>query len=167
MICTVTLITIMYNRNGLPITVFTRLTNSEQQCNYDLEDPYGTDDWKSTNSHTDELVIAHDNKVGNETLRQIVFYALYIRPSDNGNGHLIYRLFMDQILVTRKYQSVPVSEDLIEAISEINSYDKKIKITQFNSNHPIVQDDHSNNHNKDRHTHINDKNNSEDESYDK
>ena len=56
-------------------------------------------------------------------------------------------------------------EDLIEAISETNSYDNKIQIIHFNNNQAIVQDDHSNNHNEDSHTHINDKNNSEDESH--
>ena len=34
------------------------LANSELQLNYDLEDLYRTDDWKSTNSHKGELVIA-------------------------------------------------------------------------------------------------------------
>ena len=76
-----------------------RLTNSELQLNYNLQDLYRTDDWKSTNSHKGELVIAYDNKVGNKTLRPRVFYALYIRPSDNDNGHLIYRLSTDQTFV--------------------------------------------------------------------
>ena len=79
------------------------LTNSQPQLNYDLEDPYRTDDWKGTNSHKGELVIAYNNKVGNKTLRPRVFYALYIRRSDNDNGHLIYRLSTDQILVTKEY----------------------------------------------------------------
>ena len=142
-----------------------RLANSKLQWSYDLEDLYKTNDWKSTNSHKRELFIAYDNKVGNNALRQRVFYALYIRPSDNGNGHLIYRLSTDQILVMKEYQWVPVPEDLIEAISNTNSYDKKIQIIHFNNNQPIVQDDQSNNHNEDGHIHINDKINFEDESY--
>ena len=80
-----------------------RLANSKLQLNYDLEDPYRTNDWKSTNSHKGELVIAYDNKIGNKILCPRVLYALYIRLSDNGNGHLIYRLPTDQIFVTKEY----------------------------------------------------------------
>ena len=69
---------------------FYRLTNSELQLNYNLEDPYRTIDWKSTNSHKGELVIAYNNKVGNKTLHPRVLYGLYIRPNDIGNRHLIY-----------------------------------------------------------------------------
>ena len=75
------------------------------------------------------------------------YYALYIRPSDNGNGHLIYRLSTDQILVTKEYQSVHVPEDLIEAINKTNSYDNKTEVIHFNNDQAIVQDDYSNNHN--------------------
>ena len=71
-------------------------------------------------------MIAYDNIVGNKTLRPRMFYALYIRSSDNDNEHLIYRLSTDQILVTKEYQLVPIHEDLIEAISETDSYNNKI-----------------------------------------
>ena len=144
---------------------FYRLTNSKLQLNYNLEDLYRTDNWKSTNNHKGELVIAYDNKIGNKTLSPKIFYALYSKPNDIGNGHLIYRLSTDQILVTEEYQSVHVPEDLIEAISKTNSSDNKIQVIHINNNQAIVQDDHSNNHNKDGHTHINDRNNPEDENH--
>ena len=73
---------------------------------------------------------------------------------------------MDQILVIVKYQSVPVSKDLIEAISKTDQSDNKIQVNHFDSNHSIVQDDHFNNKDNDGRTHFNDENNSEDESYD-
>lgn len=142
------------------------LLNSELQLNYDLEDLYRTNNWKSTNSHKGELVIAYDNKVGNKTLHPMVFYALYIRPNDIGNGHLIYRLSIDQILVTKEYRSVHVSEDLIEAISEVNSSDNNIQAIHFNNYQAIFQNDHSNNHNKNGHININHTNNPEDERHD-
>ena len=85
-----------------------RLTDSELQLNYNLEDPYRTDDWKSTNSHKGELVIAYNNKVGNKTLYPRVFYTLYIKPNDIGNGYLMHRLSTNQILVTKEYQSVHI-----------------------------------------------------------
>ena len=134
--------------------------------NYDLEDLYRTNGWKSTNSHEGELVIAYNNKVRNKTLRPREFYALYIRPNDIGNGHLVYRLSTYQILVTQEYQSVHVPENLIKAMSKTNSYDNKIQIIHSNNDKAIVQDDHSNNHNEDSHTRINDTNNPEDENHD-
>ena len=95
-----------------------------------------------------------------ETFINMTFkFNLYIRPNDIGNRHLVYRLSMDQTLVTKEYQYVHVSEDPIKAISETNSYDNKIQAIHSNNNQAIVQDDHSNNHNKDDHTHINDTNN--------
>ena len=137
-----------------------RLVNSELQMNYDLENLYGTDDWMSTISHKGELVIVYNNKDKNKTLRPRIFYALYIKLSDNDNRHLLYRLFTDQILVTKEYQSVPSPEELIEAISKPDLYDNKIQFNHFDSDHSIVRDDHSNNHNKNGHTPINNKNNS-------
>ena len=64
-------------------------------------------------SHKGELVIAYNNKAGNNTLHPKVFYILYIKQNGDSNDHLIYKLSKDQILVTMKYQSVPVPEDLI------------------------------------------------------
>ena len=110
------------------------------QLNYDLVDLYRTDDWKSTISHKSELVIAYDNKIENKTLHSRIFYTLYIRLNDIGNRHLVYQLFTNQILVTKEYQSKPVPEDLIEAISKTNS--------SINNRQAIVQNNHSNNHNR-------------------
>ena len=126
----------------------------------DLGDPNEADDRKSTNSHKGDLVIAYNTKAGNNTLRPRVFYALYIKPNDDGNGHLIYKLSMDQILVTTKYQSIPVPEDLIETMNKTNSSDNKIQINHFNSNQSVVWDDHSNNNDDDSQTSSNDKDNS-------
>ena len=123
--------------------------------NYDQEESYRTDDWKSTNSHNSELVIAYDNKVGNKTLHPRLFYALYIRPNDIGNGYLIYRLSTDQILVTKEYQPVPASDDLIEAMNTTRPYENRIKVMYLKGDHSTVQDDHSNNHNEECHTPIN------------
>ena len=69
----------------------------------DLEDPNGADDWKSTNSHKGELVIAYNNKVRNNTLHPKVFYELYIEPNGNNNNHLIYDLSRNKIEVTMNY----------------------------------------------------------------
>ena len=71
------------------------------------------------------------------------------------------------MLVTKEYQSVPVPEDLIKVISETDSPDNKIQVNHVDSNHSIAQDDHSNNNDDNGCIHSNDKNDSEDESYDK
>ena len=79
---------------------------------------------------------------------------------------MIYRLSTDQILVTKEYQLVvPVPEDLIETISGTDSSDNKIKVNNVNSDHSIVQDDHSNNHDNDGRIRSNNTDDSEDESY--
>ena len=91
---------------------------------------------------------------------------MYIGPTDNGDGYLIYLLSMDQILVTIKYQSVPVPEDLIKVVNKTDLSDKKIHVDHFNNHHLIVQDNPSNINNDNGNTHFNDENNSEDKSYD-
>ena len=72
---------------------------------------------------------------------------------------------MDQILVTTKYQSVSVPEDLIKTMDKTDSSDNKIQTNHFNSNQSIVWDNHSNNNNNDSQTSSNDKDNSEDGSH--
>ena len=49
------------------------LADSKLQLKYDLEESYRTNDWKSTNSHKGELVIAYDTNAGNNTLYQKKF----------------------------------------------------------------------------------------------
>ena len=125
--------------------------------NSDLEDPNEADDWKSTNSHKGELVIAYNTKAGNNTLCPRVFYILYIKPNDNSNGHLIYKLSTDQILVTMEYQSIPVPEDLTETINKKCSSGNNIQINHFDSDRPVIQNFHSDNNNDDSLTPNNDK----------
>ena len=69
-----------------PNSLYT-LTDNELQLSSHLEDPNKANDWKSINSHKGELVIAYNTHAGNNTLRPRIFYALYIGPNDNGNGH--------------------------------------------------------------------------------
>ena len=57
-------------------------------------------------------------------------------------------------------------EDIIEVINRANSSDNKIQAIHFNNNQAIVQNDHSNNHNKNGRIHINHTNNPEDERHD-
>ena len=79
--------------------------DNEIQSSYDSEDQNEAVDWKITRGHEGELVIAYDNKVGNRTLCPKAFYALYVKPNEDGNRHLIYKLSMDQIVVTKDYQT--------------------------------------------------------------
>ena len=125
----------MYNRNRLSITVF---ANSELQLNYDLEYLYETDDWKSTNSHKSELIIAYNNKARNNTLHPKVFYALYIEPNGDNNSYLMYDISRDKIVVTMNYQSVPVPADLFEPTNRTESSDNKIQVDHFDIKQSIV-----------------------------
>ena len=70
------------------------------------------------------------------------------------------------MLVTKEYQSVPVTDDLFEAMNTTRSYDNRIKVIHLKDDHSIVQDNHSNKHNEECHTHINDKDDSKDKSQD-
>ena len=97
------------------------LANYKLQLNYDLEDPYGTNDWKITNSHKNELIIHYNNKDRKNTLHPKVFHALYIKPNCNNNGCLIYDLSRDKIVVTTNYQSVPVPVDLFAPTNRTES----------------------------------------------
>ena len=72
---------------------------------------------------------------------------------------------MDQIVVTMKYQSIPVPKNLIETMNKTGSSDSKIQINHFDNNQSIIRDDHSNNNNNDSQTPSNDKDNSEDGSH--
>ena len=68
---------------------------------------------------------------------------------DNSNGHLIYRPCTDQIVVTKDYQTVPVSEDLVNTINKTDSYDNKSQVDNLDTIQSIVHDNQSNNNNDD------------------
>ena len=133
----------------------------------DPEDSNKFNDWKSTNSHKAELVIACNNKAGNNTLHPKVFYALYIEPNGDNNYHLIYKLSTDQILVTIKYQLVPIPEDLIETANKTESSDNKIQINCFDIKQSVVRNNYSNNNKYDSQTPSMNKDNSGDGGHDK
>ena len=121
------------------------LANSELHLNYDLEDQYGINDWKSTNCHKNKLIITYNNRARNNTLHPKVFYVLYIEPYDDNNGHLIYDLLRDKIVVTTNYQLVPVPADLFEPTNKTESSNNKIQVDHFDVKHSIVWMDYSNN----------------------
>ena len=83
-------------------------TNDKIHLRSDIEDL----EWTSTDSHKGELIIAYNNNIGNKTLCPRTFYVLYIKLHQEGNGHLIYRLDKDQIIVTKNYRTVPVTKDI-------------------------------------------------------
>ena len=114
------------------------LTNYKIQLNYDLEDPNGTNEWKSTNSHKIELIIAYDNNNRNNTLHPKVFYALYIEPNGDNSSHLIYDLSKDKIVVTTNYQSVPVLADTFEPTNRTKSSNNKIQNDHFDIKQSMV-----------------------------
>ena len=118
------------------------LTSYELRLNYDLQDLNKTDDWKSTNSHKSELIIAYYNRARNNTLHQKLFYVLYIKPNGDNNGHLIYDLSRDKIVVTTNYKSVPVPVDLFEPMNRIESSNNKIQVDSFNIKQPMIQMDY-------------------------
>ena len=111
--------------------------------------------------------MAYNTKVESNTLYLRTFYVLYIGPNNNGIGHLILILSMEQILTTMKYQPVPVPENLFKIINETDSFTTKIQIDQFDSDSFIVQDDNFKNTKNENQTQSNNVDNSEDKSYNK
>ena len=106
----------------------------------------------TTNNYEGELVIAYNTNNGNDTVRPNTSYVLYIGPKNNGISYLIFKLSTKQILITMKYQTVPVSEDLIEVINKTNSFTNKIQVNHFDSYHFTAQYNRSNNNKDDSQT---------------
>ena len=142
------------------------MVENKLQSSPQLEDQNGTNDWKTTNKHKGELVMAYDNNASNKVLYPRTFYALYIGPNDSSTGHLIFKLSTNQILTTPKYKPVTIPDDLIEAINKMDTFTNKIQINYFDSDHYIAEEDHFDNTQNDNQEHCDDTDNSEHERYD-
>ena len=118
------------------------LVKYELQSSPKLEDQNKTNAWKTTNKHEGGLVMIYNNNARNKTLYPRVFYALYIGQNNSGNGHLIFKFSTKQILITPKYKSVPMPQDLIKVTSKIDTFTNKIQIDHINSDHYTTQEDH-------------------------
>ena len=100
------------------------VTDNKLQSSSDLEDL----DWDSTDSHIGELIIAYDNEIGNKILCLRIFYALYVKLNQENNGHLVYRLDKDQIVVTKNYQTLPVPEGINHtSVNDEDQYTQQAK----------------------------------------
>ena len=76
----------------------------------------------------------------------------HIKPNEDGNGHLIYKLSTDKIVVTKDYLTVPVPEDLDDTICKTDPYENKSQVDDVDTIHSIVHDDQSNNYDDNGHT---------------
>ena len=92
-----------------------------------------------------EIIVAYNNKARNNTLHPKVSYTLYIKLNGDNNGHFIYDLSRDELVITTNYQSVPVPIDLFESTNRIKSSNSKIQVDHFDVEHPIVWREDSNN----------------------
>ena len=124
------------------------LADNELQLSSDLEDL----DWNSTNSHKGELLIAYDNKVRYRTPHPRAFYALYVRPNEEGRGHLIYRLSTDKIVVTKEYQTVPLPEDIGNTLFESHPCKNKSQVKNVDTIISSIHNDQYNNYNNNNQT---------------
>ena len=127
------------------------LADNKPQLGSELEDL----DWISTDSHKDEPIIASEDKVGNKILCPRAFYDLYVKPNKESNGHLIYRLATDQIVVTKDYWIVRVPGDLDNTICETEPYENKSQVDDVDKIQSIVHANQSNNYDNNNHTSIN------------
>ena len=67
---------------------------------------------------------------------------------------------------TMAYQPIRVLEDVFEPINETASFNNKIQVNNFGSDHFIIQNDHSDYNKNDNQTQQNDEDTSEDENND-
>ena len=63
---------------------------------------------------------------------------MYIKLDGDNNGHLLYDLSRDNIIVTMNHQSVLVPKDLIEPINRTESFNNKNQVDHFNIEQSIV-----------------------------
>ena len=126
--------------------------NNELQISSDLEDL----DWNSTDSLKGELIITYNNKVRYKTLHPRVFYALYVKPNEEGNEHLISRLSTDQIVVTKKHKTVPAPEDIGKTLCKSDPYENKSQVKGVDMIISTIHNDQSNNYDNNNHVSIDD-----------
>ena len=70
--------------------------------------------------------MAYDVNANNKTMHPRSFYAVYIGRIDSGTGHLVLKLLTKQLLTTPKYQPVPMPEDIIQAVNEMEQITNKV-----------------------------------------
>ena len=110
--------------------------------------------------------MAYNTDTENSIFYPRTFYALYIGPNNNSIGHLIFRLSTKHILITMKYEPIPLPNNLFKTISQKDSFTTKIQIDQFDSDRFIGQDDHFNDTKDDSQLQSRKVNNFEDKSHD-
>ena len=79
-----------HHNNGLTDDIYNNINHNNvnpKQTNHHNDLEYI--DWDSIDIHKVELITAYNNKVGNKTLYPRTFYALYVKPNQEGNDHLI------------------------------------------------------------------------------
>ena len=101
---------------------FYTLVEIELQLGPQLEDQNRTNDQKTANKNEGESVMAYNNNTRSNILYPRIFYTLHIGPNDNGTGQLIFKLSTKYILPTLKYIPVPMPENLIEVINEMEDH---------------------------------------------
>ena len=84
----------------------------------------------------------YDLNTNNKTMHLRVFHALYSGLNDSCTGHLVFKLSIKQILTTPKCQPVSMSENIIQAVNEIDTITNKIQFAHFDSDQHTVQQNH-------------------------
>ena len=69
----------------------------------------------------------YNNNASSKTLYSRKLYTLFIGPNDSCTSHSIFKLSTKKILITPKYKSVPMPEDLIVTINETTHLQTKFK----------------------------------------
>ena len=83
--------------------------------------------------------MTYDVNASNKTSQARTFYTSYIRPTDSSTGHSVFNLSTKQLLTTPQCQSVPMPDDIIQAVNEIGTITNKIQLDHFHCDQHTVQ----------------------------
>ena len=79
-----------------------------------------------------ELVMAYKVTASNKpTHPPRAFLAMYIKPNDNGTGHIVFKLLMKRLVTTPKCKSKLVAKVIVEVVNEMGQQEGMSVLDDF------------------------------------
>lgn len=78
-----------------------------------------------------ELVLAYDTESSNDTNVSRAFFALYVKPNDNGTGHKVFKLQTKKVVSTPKCVLKPMTQDIINVVNKMGEEEGVMDGIQF------------------------------------
>ena len=83
----------------------------------------------------DELVMVYNVTSSNKTTDPRAFFALYIRPNDNGTGLIVFKLATKRQVTTPKCKAKPMAKDVVEVVNEMGKQERMLDGIQLHNLH--------------------------------